>query len=422
MSLYSTKETRGWQEEITGEAHVHPTLSPGHRLPGLSMPAVLSRLPNAALMRSVQAQLDLGVFPRTVFAPLPPKSQITSLLTNALEDVSKAWPLFEVGWILEIIEEQYTGAVDDCHSNPVRWATINATLAIALQWKAANSSIKALFPMSWSYFKNAFSCFPELITQIPSFEACRAVLIMHIFMLGTGDARTGYSILSAAVQLAQVIGLHRKDLHLTLSENKQEEHRRVLCTLYILRVDAAIKYGLPAPFDDREDEVYLSSENAPDITVGSASPVVGMNVLTPMAYLAAIQARVHTHLRRSAGLGQEVIDRLKIASQMDHELERWRAGLPDEIRPTDNAPLNAGELESGVVLLHLAYYTTAWKIHLALQGSISSHGGMPCPRETIFTEGTAWKIPLRSPSPEVGARVTLFLLQKMTLQPLPYLW
>jgi hypothetical protein len=373
-------------------------------------------------MRSIQDQLDLGVFPRTVFAPLPPKSQIMSLLTNALEDISKAWPLFKVGWILEMFEKQYTGAVDDCHSDPVCWATINATLAIALQWKAANSSIKALLPMSWSYFKNAFSCFPELITQIPCFEACRAVLIMHIFMQGTGDARTGHSILSAAVQLAQVIGLHRKDLHLMLSKNKQEEHRRVLCTLYILRVDAAIKYGLPAPFDDRQDEICLSHENVPDITGGSASPVVSMDVLTPMAYIAAIQSRIHTYLHRSEGLRQEVIDRLRIVSQMDDELECWRVGLPDAIRPTDYAPLNAGELESGVVLLHLAYYTTAWKIHLALQGSNSSDEGVPSPRDSILSEGTGWKIPLRSPSPEIGARVTLFLLQKMPLQPLPYLW
>jgi hypothetical protein len=373
-------------------------------------------------MRSIQAQLDLGVFPRTVFTPLPPKSQIMSLVTNALEDMSKAWPLFEAGWILKMIEEQYTEAMEGCYSDPVRWATINATLAIAAQWKTANSAIKALFPMSWAYFKNAFAIFPELITQIPSFEACRALLIMHIFMHGTGDARTGHSILSAAVQLAQVIGLYRKDLHLILSKDKQEAHRRVLCTLYILRVDAAIKYGLPAPFDDREHEVCLSHENIPDNIVGSASPVVSMNVLTPMAQLSAIQSRVHTYLHPGAGLGKEVIDCLRIVSQMDHELERWRAGLPVAIRPTDNAPFNAGELESGVVLLHLAYYTTAWKIHLALQGSITSHEGVPSPRESILTEGTGWKIPLRSPSPEIGARVTLFLLRKMPLQPLPYLW
>ncbi|KAH6645451.1 hypothetical protein BKA67DRAFT_527318 [Truncatella angustata] len=373
-------------------------------------------------MRSIKNQQDLGCFARTIFAPLPPKIYIMPLMRSALEDISKVWPLFDDDWIFHMIEEQYSTALNDCHSNSARWATINAILAIAVQWKAANNAVKDVFPISWSHFKNAFSIFPELVTQVPDFEACRAVLIMAIFMHGTADARTAHTLLTAAIQLAQVIGLYRRDLYLTTSPTENDRHMRVLWTINILGSNAAMKYGLRTPFDDGDDEMCLSSANAEASTGGLALPLAGVNILRLMAHLAAIQSKVHERLYSNVALRQEPIDRVRIVSQMDHQLEIWRVGLPATIRPAGSNPLTSIDLEPGVVNLHFAYYTTAWKIHMALQCPKAFHELIPPSMDASSVRGADWNIPLRSPTPVVGARVTLLVLQNMPSQPLVYHW
>ncbi|KAM3516614.1 hypothetical protein NHJ13051_009743 [Beauveria bassiana] len=233
----------------------------------------LLNFPTSSTMESIKAEQDLGWFSRKIFTPLPPKTHTVTLMASALRDLSELWPLFDGNWVLRVLDEQYAAGPADCHDNPARWATINAIFAIALQWKTADSALNEMFSMSWAHFKNAFSIFPELVTRAPDLETCRAILIMAIFMLGTADVRTAHSLLTSAIHSSQVIGLHRKDLHLGLSPTDAEQRERVYWTTYLLSSNAAMKYGLPTTFNDDADDADLPRGKHP-IAVGDfASPM-----------------------------------------------------------------------------------------------------------------------------------------------------
>jgi hypothetical protein len=373
-------------------------------------------------MVSIKAEQDLGCFPRKIFTPLPPKTYTMSFMANVLRDLSELWPLFDADWVFRILDEQYAAGLANCHNNPARWATINAMLAVAVQWKAADSALNEMFPMSWTYFKNAFSIFPELVTRAPDLETCRATLIMAIFMHGTADVRTAHSLLTSAIHLSQVIGLHRKDSHLILSLADAEQRERVFWTTYILSSNAAMKYGLPTTFSDDADETDLPRGNPPAAVGNLASPSTKGNILRFMARLSVIQSEIYKQLYTGVALRKGPVERQSIVTRLDRQLELWRLELPTIVRPAHDSTPNVADLEPGYLHLHFAYYATAWKIRIALLGPkahperASASGDNPC------VKWADSNMPLSSPPPAAGARATILLLRDMPLQPFTHLW
>ena len=411
---------------VTVEVNFHRerSESPEGSLPSRLPSALFSRLPGQTTVKNIGAQQDRGCLARTIFAPLPPETYLMPFMTVAMEEINKLYPLFTTESFLTLLRQQHTAGPDDCHDSPSRWATINALLAMAIQWKAANSAFEELSPMSWTHFKNAFSVFPELITRGTNVETCQALLAMAMFMHGTADARTTSHLMAAAAQSLQIIGLSRREPYLTMNPVVVEQHKRVFWITHILSSDAMMKYGLPSVFGDDDVDVELPGEDPPDslgsFTLhGEQRPV---NLFRCMAELSVIQLRIYGRLYSNMALRQNPTELLIAVAELDRKLETWKRSLPELIQPSYNGMRFSTTLDVRVVQLHFSYYHAVGKIHMALLG-LGDHGESDSiPSKDVHIGRDRLDMLQSSLTRTAAARATLVLLRNMPPQPFAYTW
>ncbi|KEY71908.1 hypothetical protein S7711_09114 [Stachybotrys chartarum IBT 7711] len=335
-----------------------------------------------------------------------------------LEDVSKFWPLLDAKLLLVMMHEQNIAGLDNYYQDPPRWATVNAFLALGIQWKAASNAIGDLFPVSWAYFKNAFSIFSQLIVQGKDLRACLAVLLMALFMHGTGDMRAASSLIAAAAHLLQVVGLYRRDCNLDMGFEEAEENRRVFWMIHIISNDIALKSGLPAPSSDDHIGIELPTQAPPnDMTLP------GTNLLRFMAQLSIIQSKVLKELYAAKPSRQSLDVYLSNVARLDHQLEDWKTALPPELQPMSDIALSDPALEPSITHLHLAYYATAWKLRNATPHRERELGLNDELMQDASLRHELLNIQWLSPSPLNGARASVLLaLHATSLPPFPQLW
>ncbi|KAM0553379.1 hypothetical protein ACHAPJ_007393 [Fusarium lateritium] len=337
---------------------------------------------------------------RNVFVPLPPKEYMIHFVFNALDDMYQIRPLFSNSEVLKLVDDQCLAGLSNCHDNPTRWATLNALIAMGIQWKADNGAIEELFPISWAYLKNAYAIFPELVARGASIESCQAMLVMALFMQGTADALTFTSLLSAAAHAAQCIGLHLEDVGGPTEVIDMEKRRRTFWLIRVLQCNASIKLGLPAPFD--EIDVDLPTQEP------AMEACVTTDLLRHMSTLSLIQSRISRHLRPESALWKDHDEMLQVLADIDNRLAYWLSELPSEFRP----PHSPRAVGPGIAELHFAYYACTWRIHAA-NSIIQKIQNRPASASSLL---------LIVPDPTHSARATISLLQSMSPQPLAVLW
>ncbi|KAM7217311.1 hypothetical protein V8F06_007368 [Rhypophila decipiens] len=411
--------------ECIDRSGLSPISENGSALPA-PLATIASMLPSQTAIQYLRPQEDqAGKFlTQTIFAPVPPREYTIPLLENALEgDMGRFWPLLcdSKPALLEMVGEQYhVVAEDGSHQqHPARWATVNVLLAMAIQWKAVSTGVELLFPISWTYFKNAFSVFSQLVLLSSSGDhgvgACRAVLFMAMFMQGTADTRATSALVATASHLAQVAGLHLRNLYpMHVSSEAEEDLRRVFWTIHIISCNDAAMGGLPPSFNVDYVDVDLPSER-------STSDGANSNILRYMAQLSVIQSRVLAELYRakvaSTTLSPETIVNVTL------QLQNWVSGLPPSIRPRsdhDVLPDHPARVyranddpDPSVLQLHLSYHAILCKLAFAMPRRYDTTTGVPICRNP-------WD------HPKYAARHSMLLVLQYQRQipspPHPLLW
>ncbi|KAH6950938.1 hypothetical protein DER45DRAFT_579133 [Fusarium avenaceum] len=359
-----------------------------------------SRWPREIAKNMARAQENRINLDRMVYVPLPPKEYMFHFIFSAMEEMYLVRPLFGIDEISKLVEDQFVAGLNNCHENPTRWATLNALIAMSIHWKADNSAIKDLFPVSWSHFKNAYAIFPELVMKVPSIESCQAILVMALFMQGTADGVAFTSLLSAATHAAQCIGLHLEDGNSPRAGLKREKRRRIFWLIHVLQCNASLKFELPAP--SGEIDVNIPSQ---DSLIGGST---NTGLLRHMSTLSLIQSRIIRELRPGSGLWKNHDEMRQVIAEIDHDLTSWLAGLPSEFQPTFLSPV----MTPIVAELQFAYYASTWRIHSA-NDIIESIQKLSTPASSLR---------LLSPTPTDSARAAISLIKRLSPQPLVILW
>jgi hypothetical protein len=376
------------------QPHINATSAPSlSQTPPLRWPKEIAK----SIAHAQKNRINLD---RTVYVPLPPKEYTIHFIFNAMEEMYQVQPLFSIDEVSKLVEDQYVAGLTNCHDNPIRWATLNALIAMGIHWKADNSAIKELFPISWSHFKNSYAILPELVMRGPSIESCQAILVMALFMQGTADAVAFTSLLSAATHAAQCIGLPLEGENSPSAGLNVEKRRRTFWLIHVLQCNASLKFNLPAP--SSEIDVNFPSQNS---LIGSSTST---DLLRHMSSLSLIQSRIIRELRPGSGLWKNHDEMRQTLAEIDQDLASWLAGLPSEFRPTFLSPV----INPGVAELHFAYYASTWRIHSAndILGSIQK---LSAPTSSLR---------VLSPAPADTARATISLTKSLSPQPLVILW
>ncbi|KAL6407493.1 fungal specific transcription factor domain-containing protein [Ilyonectria robusta] len=355
--------------EIQDDLEVDHEATAAHELQTSPRERPILKLSEFAIQTNVeyqwmQSHADRSSFQRRVFAGLPLQQQTEQLIHPVLEELQVYGALLSAESLQSLLSQQYAAGFD-CATDCSRWAIVNAVFANAFMCRATNESLAQSAPIAWSYFKNSFSVFPELIIQEPNPSACEAFLYMAMFMLCTADIQTASQLTAAAVRQICNLGMHRKSYYLSVEPLTADRHKRVFWMAYILDIDLMHKCGLHSAFgtsrqtvDLPEDSLRGSLEN-----IGHKSP----GLLRRRAELAVIQARVH-ELQQSERLipfnNQEF---LEVVTATKQELQEWKSSLSEYMQPM--CRVSGEPLDISLALLHYSYLSCLVKVHMVLARS-----------------------------------------------------
>lgn len=303
-----------------------PTISDAHQTP--SPAEIISRYSEftdgiKSAYHWLRAQENRGLKQSKVSARLPNHEQVRNLVEPIVEHLQQHGAAITTEYLLELVDQQFSGDPDSYADDPARWAIVNSFFATAMLNRATTDFLPEILPTAWSYFKNAFSMFPELITQGKDISACESLLAMAMFAQSTADGQLTTQIIAAATCLVQTLGLHRKRFYHSLDPIAILRHQRVFWATYILGVDAMEKYDMSPSLGNTELGTPFE-DNISAMEHNTSEEFPSFEILRWRAKLAVIQRRICERLHPTKALHMKREELLNTVALLYEQLQAWK--------------------------------------------------------------------------------------------------
>ncbi|KAH8819212.1 fungal-specific transcription factor domain-containing protein [Xylogone sp. PMI_703] len=303
--------------------------------------------------------------------PLPPKELAERYVLSYLDTFNSCFPLFDREVFLDHFERQYSG-------NPpqgVAWyACINVVLCMGslIEKFEILQTIEpgfdsALSDLSWRYFRNACSCFVDLVFKESNLMAVQALCGMAFVQQTILDPQPYLIVTAAAARLAHGMGLHRTFDEFRLTQKEITQRRNVFWMVYLMDKSISLRIGHPSVITDNDIGVGLPPEIDPNALSIDGSKK--FNIFRYQAQLALLESRIYSELYSIRSRNRAIADRLRSVGQLDKALQDWRASLPPEIQSSDVIKCSKEQFIP-VVFLHFSYLNCMATVH-----RISAHHG-----------------------------------------------
>ncbi|KAL4728600.1 hypothetical protein ACLX1H_005351 [Fusarium chlamydosporum] len=303
------------------------------------------------------------LFQRPIFRPLPPKPEALSLLQDYFDNFNCIFPLFHQPTFMHLVQMQYSS---DPYQGSGWWASLNCALAIAHRLRVMSNLVpQDEDEKAWGYLKNAMGVFPELTMRNTDLLSVQALLGMALFLQGTPNPQPTFLLVSAAMRLAQSIGLHKRGTGFNLNPIEIEQRKRVFWIAYMLDKDLCLRAGRPPAQDDDDMNVELPDADPAD-NIGNIPLADGkgkMNLFRVMCEFATIESEVYKRLYSVSATKQSDGELLNTIGELDQKLEEWKDSIPIDYRPEHDINASHTPLILHVVMLHLTYYNCLTTIH-----------------------------------------------------------
>jgi hypothetical protein len=369
-------------------------------------------IPSATDVQSIKAHLFPMRLPQAIFSPLPPKHLLFDLLTGTVQSISFLWPLITSEEVSDMTSAQYLLETESAPGAPIRWAFVNAVLALSVQLKTASTAVGALFPVSWAYFKNAFTIFPQLMLEGQDHHALRTVLTMALFAQGTADTRTAHNLAGSALYLGQVLLTYWQQSALRPDHHLDGMIKRLLWMSHIISTRVAIRCELPLL--SRNDPVDLEPPSiAPHSETGLTNSFEA-EVFGHRARLSVIQSEILLETRRSRKSGMSRAQRLEGVERLCHQAQQWSMALPSVLQVTKAK--SGMDVDPLITDLHLSYFATLYKLHALVDEVDKRH------QEELRAGGSELSSTLPLMAVDEAARASLMRLSQIMTLPTPQLW
>lgn len=207
-------------------------------------------------------------------------------------------------------------------------------------------------------------------------ESVQVCVLLGSFYLYTGRPNLGFVVLGSGIRCAFALGLHRESSWPPLTQEVQEERKRVWWALFIFDRFASIVYGHPCGIREGEFEVS-EPRNLDDTGSHQPSTGIGTEAVTAFTYVACkielyrISSPIMTELYTQKVSHQQAT---RIIHDVDKRLSEWREALPNELRldvaqaskeqPTSTAPQETLMLQA--LALQVAYDNILILLHRPL--------------------------------------------------------
>ncbi|KAL6924987.1 hypothetical protein FSST1_002261 [Fusarium sambucinum] len=303
------------------------------------------------------------LFQRPIFRPLPPKTEALSLLQDYFDNFNCIFPLFHQPTFMHLVQMQYSS---EPYQGSGWWASLNCALAIAHRLRVMSNLVpQDEDEKAWGYLKNAIGVFPELTMRNTDLLSVQALLGMALFLQGTPNPQPTFLLVSAAMRLAQSIGLHKRGTGFNLNPIEIEQRKRVFWIAYMLDKDLCLRAGRPPAQDDDDMNVELPDADPAD-NIGNIPLADGkgkMNLFRVMCEFATIESEVYKRLYSVQATKQSDGELLNTIGELDQKLEEWKDSIPIDYRPEHDINASHTPLILHVVMMHLTYYNCLTTIH-----------------------------------------------------------
>ncbi|KAJ5212336.1 uncharacterized protein N7498_003982 [Penicillium cinerascens] len=326
------------------------------------------------------------LFASQVFKPLPPRSEVFSLMKDFFQTANRLFPIYHEASFMRMVEWQYTQQTCD---DAARWASINMIICLAYEYRISNSAkTEKDREKSRFYFKNAMSVFTDLALRRTDLLSVQALLSMAFFLRGNSGTQFSLPLITAAMRSCQRMGLHRNIPRPDLSPAQQEQRRRVFWVAFFIDQSTCLRAG-NAPSQHPDDfDVPLPEEIEDDRKPGSPSNIPFFRQLCRMS---VIKSRIFCRLYSAKAMLKPPHEIYQTVKELHAELENWEKDYPLDDEPkfkVDETEFLFGFASIG---LHFVYYNAQIMIHripLLLHFLISSRDETPELKSISITQAS----------------------------------
>ena len=293
---------------------------------------------------------------------LPPKNTLLRLVRKSFQGFFSAFPLFDEARFMSVFD-----SVDMSIDDPGQWACLNVVLALTSQFQHETAQdIEELYD-SGEWFENAFALSGPLMTMHVTLWSIQALLGMALIVQGSPTQGPTSLLISAAMKLAHVMGLHRRCDNPSIGPAEIEERKRVFWIAYSLDKDLSLQMGQPSAQDDDDIDVELPSDEYS--TSISPDHATASSLLNCRARLAMIQGRIYKRLYSVKASRQTSAERLLAATELEDMLHSWRALVPSELMKEYQEQLvqtPTSQAAEHPIILQLVYFNSLAMVYNAL--------------------------------------------------------
>jgi hypothetical protein len=265
---------------------------------------------------------------------LPAEGRVRQLIGIFLADINSILPLFD--------PQQLTQTVDRWYNNPTQrsrtsWAVINVAMAIAQYSSFGQVTFGHVDEGVGSVpdcLDKAQSVLTEILMGDVELGNLQVVLGLVILFQGTSDVRPAVFLISTALRLCQVLGIHRIDSDFYRNSTPREALQacRVFWIAYILDRDIAMRIRQAPIQQDTDISIELPPTKPDEDAAGFVStPEMyqhGFNVFRAYVELSQIQGCVYNALFSVSSQQLSPGERAASCQAIRMLIKDWKGRIP----------------------------------------------------------------------------------------------
>ncbi|EPS30250.1 hypothetical protein PDE_05201 [Penicillium oxalicum 114-2] len=352
------------------------------------------------------------LFASKVYKPLPPRSEVFSLIKEYFRTGNRLCPIFDEESFMAMVEWQYTQQTCD---DAARWASINMVVSLAYEFRFSKSAKPEKDrEKARLYFKNAMSVFTELALRRTDLLSVQA---LAFFLRGDTDPQSVLPFVTAAMRSCQRMGLHRDVPRPDLSPIEREQRRRVFWVAFTIDQSTCLRAGNPPTQHPDDFDVPLPSELNEGRNGTSPTDIPFFRQLCRMS---VIKSRIFCQLYSAKALLRSPSEIYQSVHELDLELAAWRKDFPsheNSWQPTSQANPLVG---FGTIALDFVYYNALMMTHRIpiLLNYLIVDRGHPSEIETVDKARTAKSMIICANA----SRETLKMVNNMSWGDVAWIW
>ncbi|KAH7378411.1 fungal-specific transcription factor domain-containing protein [Phaeosphaeria sp. MPI-PUGE-AT-0046c] len=235
--------------------------------------------------------------------PLPAETIVRPLVDTFLADFNVVLPLFDPQQLVRMVDQWYSSPMQRTRTS---WAVINVVMAISQycitgQFDHGNTDFSIGSSVSHC-LGNAQSVLTELLMGDVELANLQVVLGLVIVFQATSDVKPAVFLMSTAIRLSQVLGIHRSDSYIYRNASRRDalQYERVFWITYILDRNIALRIRQAPIQQDRDISIELPPVEPDEDDAGFVSTPEthqnGFNVFRAHVELSQIQGYVYDAL------------------------------------------------------------------------------------------------------------------------------